>query len=196
MNRTAFLERKTSETQIFLELCLDGGETTIDTGICFFNHMLEAFAVHSGFGLKIKVTGDLHVDFHHTVEDTGIVLGQALAKVLEDKKGIMRFGNSVIPMDEALCECVLDISGRPFLVFKVAFDDLKTGEFDMCLVKEFFYAVAINGGITLHLIDRYPESHCNSHHKCEALFKAFAHATKKAVQQTGGNTVLSSKGVL
>ncbi|MGI6268122.1 MAG: imidazoleglycerol-phosphate dehydratase HisB [Acutalibacteraceae bacterium] len=190
--RIAQLQRKTNETDIAINLNLDGGEVDINTGIGFFDHMLTALAVHSGFGLKISAKGDLQVDGHHTVEDVGIVLGTAFAKALGDKGGIARFGNMSIPMDEALSSVVLDISGRPFLVFCARFEQEKVGDFDSCLCEEFFRAFAFNAGITLHANSLYGT---NTHHQIESLFKALAHALKMAVVQIDGG-VLSTKGTL
>ena len=154
--RTAEISRKTKETEINVFVKLDGeGKVSVDTGIGFFDHMLTAFGVHSGIDLQINVTGDLNVDGHHTVEDTGIVLGQAVAKALGDKSGIARYGSAYIPMDEALGFCSLDISGRPFLVFNADFSNEKIGEMDSCLVEEFFRAFAFNSGITLHISEIY-----------------------------------------
>ena len=191
--RTALIERNTKETQIKIELCLDGGEVSVSTGIGFFDHMLTAFGVHGGFGLKVQVKGDLEVDTHHTVEDTGIALGQAFKQALSDMSGIERYGFFSIPMDEALANCVLDISNRPFLVFKADFNEERCGEFETCMTEEFFRAFAMNSGITLHLEVPYGT---NSHHKIEAIFKAVAHALKVAVKQNENGAVLSTKGVL
>ncbi len=191
--RTAEIHRKTRETDIELFLKLDGeGKVAVDTGIGFFDHMLTAFGVHGGFDLQVNCSGDLQVDGHHTVEDTGIVLGQAFAKALNGKDGIARYGSFYVPMDEALGFCALDISGRPFLAFDAVFAEEKIGEYDSCLTEEFFRAFAFNAGITLHIkaLDG-----TNSHHVTEALFKAAAHALKAAVVRTGGG-VLSTKGVL
>lgn len=190
--RTSVIERKTKETDIKLRLNLDGGEVSVSTGIGFFDHMLTALAVHSGTGITLEAVGDLFVDSHHTVEDTGIVLGQAFAEALGDKSGIARYGTAVIPMDEALSECSLDISGRPFLVFNAEFESDKIGDFDTQLAEEFFRAFAYNAGITMHINLRYG---ANDHHKCEAIFKSVAHAIKTAVAMNGGG-VLSTKGVL
>lgn len=191
--RAAEIIRKTKETDINVFVDLDGkGKVDIDTGIGFFDHMLTAFGVHAGLDLMVKVKGDLCVDAHHTVEDAGIVIGQALYKALGDKKGIKRYGSAFIPMDEALGFCSMDISGRPFLVFDSDFYGEKMGEMDTQLVEEFFRALAFNSGITLHLKSEYGK---NDHHICEALFKAFAHAFKDAVRVVG-NDVLSTKGVL
>ncbi len=194
MSRTAEISRKTKETDITVRLDLDNPEgTEINTGIGFFNHMLNSFAVHSGFGIIIHAKGDLEVDGHHTVEDTGIVLGQVFNKALGDKSGIERFGNAFVPMDEALGFCSVDISARPFLVFKAEFENEKIGDYDSCLTKEFMRAFAFNAGITLHLRCEYGE---NDHHKTEALFKAMAYAMRKAVTLNGSGMARSSKGVL
>lgn len=195
MMRTADVTRKTKETDIEVFVKLDRGEgkVSIDTGIGFFDHMLTAFGVHSGIDLQINADGDLNVDAHHTVEDTGIVLGKAFAEALGDKSGISRYGSAYIPMDEALGFCALDISGRPFLVFDAEFSDDKIGEMDTCLVEEFFRAFAFNAGITLHLKACYGK---NDHHIAEALFKACAHAVKAAIKPTAEGEVLSTKGVL
>jgi len=191
--RIAEISRKTKETDIQLTLNLDGtGTPNVSTGIGFFDHMLTAFSVHSGIDLDLKVVGDLEVDGHHTVEDTGIALGQAFAQAVGDKAGIARYGTAFIPMDEALGFASLDISGRAFLVFNAEFSDDKTGEFDNCLTEEFFRAFSMNSLITLHT---NVISGSNDHHKIEALFKAVAHAIKDAIT-IKGTTVLSSKGVL
>lgn len=153
--------------------------------------MLEAFAVHGGFGLSVNVLGDLQVDGHHTVEDTGIVIGKALAEALGDKSGISRFGSFVLPMDESLASAAVDVSGRPFLVFDAKFPEERVGGYDTCLTPEFFRALAFNAGITLHMKVEYGS---NSHHMVEALFKAAAHALRMAVEPKDG--VLSTKGTL
>ena len=184
--------RETKETQIALYLNLDGGERKIETGIGFFDHMLNSFAVHGGFGLILKCTGDLFVDGHHTVEDVGIVLGKAVANILGDRSGIARFGTAYVPMDEALGFCTLDISGRPYLVYDAPMPQATCGTYDTCLTVEFMRAFAMNAGITLHLKSMYGD---NAHHITEALFKALARALREAVRQTGGE-VLSAKGVL
>lgn len=191
--RKAQIERNTKETQIRIELCLDGGDVEVSTGIGFFDHMLVAFGVHGGFGLKVEVNGDLNVDTHHTVEDTGIALGKAFNEALGDKSGIERYGAFSIPMDEALANCVLDISNRPFLVFNAIFEQEKCGDYETCMTEEFFRAFAFNAGITLHIDVPYGT---NSHHKNEAMFKACAHALKVAVKQNENGAVLSTKGVL
>lgn len=190
--RTAEIERNTKETQIKISLELDGGEVKISTGIGFFDHMLTAFGVHGGFGLNIQVTGDLEVDTHHTVEDTGIALGMAFKQALGDMGGINRYGSFYIPMDESLALCALDISNRPFLVFKANFNEERCGDYETCCTEEFFRAFAVNSGITLHINLLYGS---NSHHSIEAIFKAFAHAMKIAVAKNDGG-ILSTKGVL
>ena len=190
--RESTIRRETKETQIEIRLNLDGGPVQIATGIGFFDHMLQAFAVHSGFGLIVQAKGDLQVDGHHTVEDIGIVLGKAFAQAIGDKKGIARFGTAYVPMDEALGFCALDISGRAFLVFDAAMPQAVIGQYDACLTEEFMRAFAFNGGITLHLKCEYGG---NAHHITEALFKALAHALKQAVK-ISGTEILSSKGSL
>lgn len=190
--RQAIINRETNETNIALNLNIDGcGSFEGTSGIGFFDHMLNTLAVHSGFDITLSTQGDLSVDGHHTVEDIGIVLGRAFAKVLGDKKGICRFGESYIPMDEVLARTVIDISGRPFLVFNAEFRNERIGEYDACLTKEFFRAFAFNAGITLHTEILYGE---NSHHMTEALFKSLAHSLKKAVIKT--EEEMSAKGLL
>lgn len=192
--KTGIVERKTKETQITVEVKLDNkGVSDIDTGIGFFDHMLTSLSKHSGISMNIKCTGDLYVDAHHSVEDTGIVLGQALSQALSDKSGIARYGSAYIPMDEALSFCSLDISNRPFLVFNGEFTNQMIGQYDACLTEEFFRAFAFNAGITLHLNMVYGT---NDHHKCEALFKAVAHALKMAVKPLENGETLSTKGIL
>lgn len=192
--RTGTVERKTRETDISITLSIDGkGNSEISTGIGFFDHMLTALSKHSGISMNIKAVGDLDVDGHHTVEDTGIVLGQSLAKALGDKSGIARYGTAYIPMDEALGFCSLDISNRPFLVFKGEFTNQMIGGYDACLTEEFFRAFAFNAGITMHLNMVYGS---NDHHKCEAVFKAAAHALKAAVKELENGETLSTKGTL
>ncbi len=190
--RTANIERNTKETQIQLALSLEGGPVSVHTGIGFFDHMLCALATHGGFGLEVSVQGDLQVDCHHTVEDTGIVLGQAFCKAIGDRAGIARYGNAYIPMDETLGFAAVDISGRPFLVFDATFSEEKIGEYDTCMTEEFMRALAFHAGFTLHMRVLYGG---NAHHKTESLFKAAAHALKQAVRLTG-DEVLSTKGVL
>lgn len=190
--RTVEIKRETKETQIQLNLNIDGNGTfTGSSGIGFFDHMLTAFAVHGGFDIALDMNGDLEVDGHHSVEDLGIVLGQAFARVL-DKSQIVRFGSFYVPMDESLAFCTLDISGRAYLHFDAAFTNQSVGAFDCCLVEEFFRAFAMNSGITLHIRLEYGS---NDHHKIEAIFKAVAHALQIAVTVRDGG-VLSSKGVL
>jgi imidazoleglycerol-phosphate dehydratase len=196
MPRTASLTRTTSETDISLTLSLDGsGKSDIATGIGFLDHMLTALARHGLFDLTIKAKGDLHIDFHHTTEDVGIVLGQAFAKALGDKRGIRRFGHAVIPMDETLAEVAVDISGRPFLVWDVAFERPKIGEMDTELFEEFFRALAMNALVTLHVIRR---SGRNAHHVAEACFKATARALRSAseLDPRAADTIPSTKGAL
>ena len=194
MSRTAEITRKTKETDITVKLNIDGsGIPDIDTGIGFFDHMLTALCVHGGFDMTVKCRGDLNVDGHHSVEDTGITLGRAFAEALGDKSGIMRYGSSFIPMDEALGFCALDISARPFLVFNAEFTNERIGEYDACLTEEFMRAFAFNAGITLHLRCEYGK---NDHHITEALFKALAHALKQAVSVNADGKALSTKGTL
>ena len=192
MARTAVIERNTKETQIRLSLNLDGGEVQVSTGIGFFDHMLTAFGFYAGIGLKVAVKGDLYVDGHHTVEDTGIVLGQALKEALGDKKGIRRFGSAYVPMDEALTFTALDFSNRPYLVFDAEMPQERIGDYDACLTLEFMRAVAVNGGITLHQKCFYG---VNAHHITEGLFKSLGLAVKDAVR-IEGDRVTSTKGVL
>ncbi len=192
MNRTGRVHRKTGETDITVELKLDGGERSISTGIGFFDHMLTALGVHGGLGLQVQAAGDLEVDCHHTVEDVGIVLGQALAQAWGDKAGLRRYGHAFIPMDEALAFCAVDVSGRPFLVFEGQFPQERTGDFECCMTEEFFRALAFHSGMTLHLRCPYGK---NSHHMIEALFKAFAHSLRDAVEPAG-SSALSTKGLL
>lgn len=192
MARTTHVERRTKETSISLDLSLDGGEREISTGIGFFDHMLTAWSFYGGFGLKLNVTGDLHVDGHHTVEDTGICLGMALKETLGDRNGIQRFGSAYIPMDEALCFSAVDFSNRPFLVFEAEMPQPMIGSYDSCLTEEFMRALAVNSGLTLHMRALYGK---NAHHITEALFKSLGVAMKDAVKITGGG-VVSTKGVL
>ena len=177
--RAASVSRRTAETDVSVSLALDGtGTSAISTGVGFLDHMLELFARHSLFDVDVKVTGDLHVDQHHTAEDTGIALGEALAKALGDKRGIVRYASLDLPMDEALTRVALDISGRPFLVFRSAFPAEKIGAFDTELVREWFQAFAVNGGVTLHVETLYGD---NSHHIAESCFKGLARALRSAV---------------
>ena len=195
MSRTAELVRKTKETDIKLSLNIDGtGKSDIETGIGFFDHMLEGFARHGFFDLDVDVTGDLAVDCHHTIEDTGIVLGGAIQKALSDKKGIKRFGSCILPMDETLVLCAIDLSGRPYLSFDGNFTVERVGYMDTEMVREFFYAISYAAGMNLHI---KVLSEGNNHHMIEAMFKAFARALDEA---TGFDPriqdVLSTKGTL
>ena len=192
MARTAVIERNTKETQIRLSLNLDGAEVQVSTGIGFFDHMLSAFGFYAGIGLKVAVKGDLYVDGHHTVEDTGIVLGQALKEALGDKKGIRRFGSAYVPMDEALAFTALDFSNRPYLVFDAEMPQERIGDYDACLTLEFMRAVAHNAGITLHQKCFYG---VNAHHITEGLFKSLGLAVKDAIR-IEGDRITSTKGVL
>ncbi len=195
MNRTAEIERSTKETQISISLNLDGvGKTTLNTGVGFFNHMLDGFARHGLFDLAVCVDGDLHVDCHHTVEDTGIVLGKAIKEAVGDKKGIRRYGSCILPMDDALVLCAVDLSGRPYYSSDVVFTAERIGEFDTEMVKEFFYAISYNAEMNLHFKCL---SGTNNHHICEAMFKAFAKALDAATTYDERITdVLSTKGSL
>ena len=196
MERTAHVVRTTKETDIDISLALDGaGKTDIDTGIGFFDHMLEAFGRHGLFDLSVAAKGDLHVDGHHTVEDTGIVLGQAFAQALGDKRGIVRFGSLALPMDETLVLAAVDFSGRGALYWDMDVPYGMLGTFDTSLAKEFFIAFAANAGITLHIRQLAGE---NSHHIIEAAFKAVAHALRDAVaiDPRAADALPSTKGVL
>ena len=195
MDRTAKVTRKTKETDITIELNLDGnGIANIDTGIGFFDHMLEGFAKHGFFDLNCFVKGDLIVDCHHTIEDTGIALGTAIKEALGDKKGIQRFGQRYLPMDETLMLCAIDLSGRPYLVFDVDFSVERVGYFDTEMVKEFFYALSYGTGMNLHMKLVHGS---NNHHIIEAAFKAFAKALDEACTYDERITdVLSTKGTL
>jgi imidazoleglycerol-phosphate dehydratase len=192
--RKAEIERVTKETQIRVNLALDEkGKAEIDTGIGFFDHMLTALSVHSGISMSVKVKGDLNVDCHHTIEDTGIAIGQALEQALGAKSGIVRYGTAYIPMDESLAMASLDLSNRPFLVFNCDFTNQSCGEYDLCMTEEFFRAFAFNSGMTLHINLLYGS---NDHHKAEAVYKAVAHALKTAVTENADGSTLSTKGVL
>ena len=178
--RQATVERKTTETQVTCTVNLDGaGAFDVKTGVGFFDHMMEQLARHSLIDITLKANGDLHIDDHHTVEDSGIALGQAIAKALGDRKGIRRYGSCDLPMDETLSRCAIDVSGRPFLFFKASFPRDKIGTFDTELVREWFQAFAMNAGITLHLENAYGE---NAHHIAEASFKALARALRDAIE--------------
>lgn len=195
MERLANITRDTKETQISLELNIDGeGDYSIDTGIGFFNHMMEAFSKHGFFDMNCKVSGDLEVDGHHTVEDTGIVLGNAIRQALGDKAGIRRFGNFYLPMDDALVLCAIDICGRPYLEYDAKFPTEKVGEMDTELFKEFFEAVSYSAMMNIHIKVIAGD---NSHHIAEAMFKAFAKALDEATSiDPRINGVQSTKGVL
>jgi imidazoleglycerol-phosphate dehydratase len=194
MGRTAQIDRKTKETEVRLGLDLDGGEARISTGIGFLDHMLELLARHGRLGLQLEANGDLETGAHHTTEDIGICLGQALDQALADRAGIRRYGSASVPMDEALADCAIDISGRPLLVFSADIPDVTIAGFDSELTEEFFRAVASNSKLTMHLEVR---AGSNAHHMIEAGFKAFARALREAVsidpEETG---VPSTKGTL
>ena len=194
--RTASLSRKTRETDITVEVTLDGsGASEISTGVGFFDHMLDQIARHSLIDLKIQAKGDLHIDFHHTVEDVGIALGQAIRQALGDMKGITRYADVHLPMDETLTRVAMDISGRAFLVFRTEFHTPKIGEFDTQLVREFFQAFAMNAGLTLHVETLYG---INDHHISESCFKGLARALRIAVSidERQSGRVPSTKGTL
>ncbi len=195
MNRTATLTRNTKETKIHLTLSLDGSGTyEVCTGVGFFDHMLEGFARHGLFDLKVQVDGDLRVDCHHTIEDTGIVLGNAISEAVGDKKGIRRYGSCILPMDEVLVLCAVDLCGRPYLSFEGNFSAQRCGDMDTEMAREFFYAVSYSAGMNLHLKVLTPG---NSHHMMEAMFKAFAKALDAALEMDERITdVLSTKGSL
>ena len=196
MARTAEVVRNTKETQITVRVDLDGsGVSDVETGIGFFDHMLDGLARFSGIDLYVRTKGDLHIDFHHTVGDTGIVIGQAIRQALDGFKGIYRFGHAYVPMDETLTRCALDLCNRPYLIWKVAFKTPKIGEFDTELFKEFHHAFAMNAGACVHLETLYGD---NTHHIAESGFKALARALRAAVEidpKAGGQAV-STKGVL
>lgn len=196
MSRIATISRKTGETDINVRIDIDGtGVSTIDTGVGFFDHMLTALSKHSGIDMDIKCVGDLQVDSHHSVEDVGIVIGQAISMALGDKKGITRYGSARIPMDEALGVCDIDVSGRPFIVFNAEFTSDMCGQMDTQLFEEFFRSLAFNSGITLHIGAPYG---VNDHHKAEAMFKALARALRQAlsIDPRFADQVISTKGVL
>jgi imidazoleglycerol-phosphate dehydratase len=194
--RAASVNRRTAETDVAVSVAFDGtGKAEIATGVGFLDHMLELFARHALFDLTVKVTGDLHVDYHHTTEDTGIALGQAVVQALGDKKGIARYADLHLPMDETLSRIAVDISGRPFLVFRTTFPTERIGAFDTELVREFFQAFAVHAGLTLHLETLYGE---NSHHIAESLFKGVARALRRAIAMDPREEgrVPSTKGML
>jgi imidazoleglycerol-phosphate dehydratase len=195
LKRSASIERKTRETEVRVDLTLDGtGEYDVETGVPFFGHMLESFAKHALFDLRLRAKGDLAVDLHHTVEDVGIVLGQAIRKALGDAKGIRRYGSQVLPMAESKAEVAVDVSNRPFLVYRVSLANDRVGSFDVSLVEDFLYALAQNAGLDLHVTLVYGQS---PHHAVEAIFKGLARALREALErdprQTGLPTV---KGAL
>lgn len=192
-SRNTVINRKTKETEISMEFSLDGtGKAQIETGIGFFNHMLESFTRHGFFDMKLAVKGDLYVDSHHTVEDTGIVLGQAIKAALGDKQGIKRYGSFILPMDETLVLCAIDLSGRPYLVYDLDFTADKVGYLETELVKEFFYAISYSSGMNLHIKKL---NGGNNHHLIEAAFKAFAKALDEACSYDSRiQGVLSTKG--
>ena len=195
MSRSTLQKRTTKETDITLKLELDGiGKSNVETGIGFFNHMLEGFAKHGFFDLEIQIRGDLKVDGHHTVEDAGIVLGTAIKEALGDKEGIKRYGSCILPMDDALALCAVDLCGRPYFSFDCDFTVEKVGYLDTELVREFFYAVSYSAGMNLHI---KMLSGINNHHMIEAMFKAFARALDEATRTDDRiNGVLSTKGSL
>jgi imidazoleglycerol-phosphate dehydratase len=194
--RKASVERKTRETEISVSLDLDGsGIFDISTGIGFLDHMLESFSKHSGIDLTVRAKGDTHIDFHHTTEDTAIVIGQAIAQALGEPKGIRRFGSALIPMDETLTRCAIDVSGRPYFIWKVSFSRAKLGEMDTELFKEWFQALSQNAGLTLHIENLYGE---NNHHIAESCYKACARALREALESDPrqAGSVPSTKGSL
>ncbi|MDA8653643.1 imidazoleglycerol-phosphate dehydratase HisB [Alphaproteobacteria bacterium] len=196
LQRTARIERQTKETKISAEVTIDGtGEYEVSTGIGFLDHMLEQLSRHSLIDLKVKAEGDLHIDFHHTTEDTGIVIGQALQNALGDFKGLTRYGSALIPMDETLTRVALDVSQRPYLIWKVNFTKPKLGDMDTELFKEWFQAFAQAAGITLHIENIYGE---NNHHIVESCFKGLARALREAVEidPRKADAIPSTKGVL
>ena len=194
--RTGSIHRKTSETSIDVELNLDGtGVYTVETGIGFLDHMLEQLSRHSLIDLSVKTVGDLHIDQHHTTEDTGIAIGEALAQALGDKRGITRFGTAYAPMDETLTRCALDISGRPWLVFKASFNTPRLGEWDTELIEHWFHSFGQAAGLTLHVENLYGS---NNHHIVESCFKALARALRQAVEidPRKADSIPSTKGIL
>ncbi len=196
MARTAEITRTTSETDITVRLDLDGsGQAEVATGVGFMDHMLTSFARHALIDLSVRAEGDLHIDFHHTTEDIGIVLGQALAQAISDKRGVRRYGNAAVPMDEALVSAALDLSGRPFLAWSVTFERDKIGEMDTELFEEFFRALAMNALMTLHVTQQAGR---NAHHVAEACFKAVARALRIAAEADprAAGVIPSTKGAL
>jgi imidazoleglycerol-phosphate dehydratase len=194
MSRTAQIDRTTKETEVSLSLSLDGGEASVSTGVGFLDHMLDLLARHGRLGMELEAKGDLETGAHHTTEDVGIVLGQALDRALADRAGIRRYGFATVPMDEALAECAIDISGRPLTVFEAELPDVSIAGFDAELTEEFFRAVANAAKLTLHVRVRYGS---NAHHMIEAAFKAFARALRQAVALDPSESgVPSTKGTL
>lgn len=195
MERVAEIKRTTRETNIYVKLNLDGtGKSEIDTGIGFFDHMLNSFARHGLFDLTVQVDGDLDVDCHHTIEDTGIVLGQAILQAVGDKKGIRRYGSMLLPMDESLVLSAIDLGGRPYFIYDLELTVPRVGSFDTEMVREFFYAISYSAAMNLHIKQIYGS---NNHHIIEAAFKAFAKALDEATQFDVRITdVLSTKGTL
>ena len=194
--RQATITRKTTETSVSASVSLDGtGKYDSKTGVGFFDHMMEQLARHSLIDIKIEAKGDLHIDAHHTVEDCGIALGQAVAKALGDRRGIKRYASADLPMDETLTRCAIDVSGRPYLIFRVNFPRQKIGDFDTELVREWFQAFGMNSGITLHIENAYGE---NAHHIAESCFKALARALRVAIEidPRQANSIPSTKGTL
>ena len=194
--RKASIERKTTETEIAVTVDLDGkGAYDVKTGVGFLDHMLEQLARHSLLDIKVRAKGDLHIDFHHTTEDSGIALGQAVARALGDRKGIRRYASVHLPMDQALTRAAIDVSGRPYLVWKVAFSRPKIGDFDTELVREWFQAFAMNAGVTLHVETLYGD---NNHHIAESCFKSLARALREAIEidPRQKNRIPSTKGSL
>jgi imidazoleglycerol-phosphate dehydratase len=194
--RTATIHRKTNETEIAIDLDLDGtGTYDVSTGIGFLDHMLEQLSRHSLIDLRLKAVGDLHIDQHHTTEDSGIALGEAIARALGDRRGITRYGHAYAPMDETLSRCAIDISGRPFLVWRSAFSQSRLGELDTELIEHFFHSVAGSAGITLHIETLYGR---NNHHIVESVFKAFARALRIAIEidPRKSDAIPSTKGTL
>lgn len=192
-SRKVEIERKTKETDISLSLDIDGGSISISTGLPFFDHLLTAMTFHGDIGIDLKAKGDLEVDPHHLVEDTGLVLGAALKKTVDTYGAVKRFGNTVIPMDEALSEIILDVCGRPYLVYNADYPQEYSGKFQMALVKEFFIALSNAAGVALHVNCRYGD---NSHHMVESLFKALGKAIKVSYELTSSDKIMSTKGKL
>lgn len=195
MNRKAAVERKTNETEIRISIDLDGsGKKRIDTGVKFFDHMLDGFARHGLFDLEVSCRGDLEVDCHHTIEDTGIVLGQAVAEALGDKNGITRYGHCLLPMDEALILCAVDLGGRPYLIFDADFRGSSCGDMDTQMVREFFYAFSYSARMNLHIKEIYGS---NDHHVTEAMFKALGRSLRAACEKDPRvSGIPSTKGLL